>query len=675
VATALAVMLADAIVPGFHADLPWGPIEFAVLLGVVGLALQPLLVAGAVRLGWVGVLVLALLGQAAIVMIAAWLLPSVQVDDVWSALLIAWIVGWLSTSGTDEALVSRLVRQGRRRRAAVADPELSGVVFVQIDGVPFPVLQMAVTAGTVPTLSRWIRSGSHQLHEWTPKLPATTPASQLGILHGVIDGIPAFRWYDRPNDRVLVANRPADAAVIEAELTTGRGLLVDGGVSIGNLFTGDAPQSALTMSRRAEQGEITRHAMALFVASPSGLTRAVSRSVSELLRDRFQARRGVRRDVQPRCHRSWSTAALRAVTNGALRDLNTALVAQHMLRGTRSIYVDYVDYDEIAHHAGILRSESLEALESVDRVLHQLELIASVAPRPYRFVILSDHGQAQGTTFADRYGEELAVVVSRLAATDVAVSSADVEGWGRTRVLVDELATGSGVSGRTMRNASAAMRRRGRDDADAVEAGDSHRSGRAEGDEMFHVFGSGNLGLIYVRGEQQRLTRAQLDERFPALVPGLAAHPGVGFVVVLDETAGPVALGAAGRHRLDDGHVEGEDPLAPFGPNAPAFVLRAALRPEAPDIYVNSLVEPGTEEVAAFEGLVGCHGGLGGWQDRAFVVVPSDLPFPAERVMGADALHSRLVAVLRNLGHRSGIPDTAPIAAAAAESDGQVQPT
>ena len=49
----------------------------------------------------------------------------------------------------------------------------------------------------------------HTLHEWTPKLPATTPASQMGILHGVIDGIPAFRWYDRANDRVLVANKPA----------------------------------------------------------------------------------------------------------------------------------------------------------------------------------------------------------------------------------------------------------------------------------------------------------------------------------------------------------------------------------------------------------------------------------------------------------------------------------
>ena len=202
----------------------------------------------------------------------------------------------------------------------------------------------------------------------------------MGILHGVIDGIPAFRWYDRAHDRVLVANKPADAAVIEANLSTGKGLLVDDGVSISNLFTGDAPTAVLTMSRRARGGEATRQAVAQFVMSPSGLTRALSRSVSELTRDRFQTRRAIRRDVQPRCERNWETALLRCVTNGALRDLNTILVAQHMLNGIRSIYVDYVDYDEIAHHAGILRPESLEALEAVDGVLHQLELVASASP-------------------------------------------------------------------------------------------------------------------------------------------------------------------------------------------------------------------------------------------------------------------------------------------------------
>jgi uncharacterized membrane protein YvlD (DUF360 family) len=662
-ATVLAVLFCNWVVPGFHADVPWGPLGFAVVLAVVGLLLEPLLVAGAVRLGWIGVLLLVFVGQALIVGVAAWLLPRVHVDDFLAAFLVAWIigivstvVGWMTTAGTDEALVGRLVASSRRHPVKVDNPQLPGVIFVQLDGVPFPVLHMSVVAGTLPTLSKWIRAGDHMLYEWTPKLPATTPASQLGILHGVIDGIPAFRWYDRPNDKVMVANRPADAALIEATLTTGRGLLVDGGASISNLFTGDAPTAALTMSRRARGGETTQRAVAKFVAHPAGLPRSLSRTISELVRDRFQARRAIRRDVHPRCRRSWTTALLRSVTNGALRDLNTVLVSQHMLRGTRSVYVDYVDYDEVAHHAGILRPESLEALESIDAVLRQLELVASVSPRPYRFVVLSDHGQSQGETFVDRFGEELAVIVSRLASADVAVSDEDVEGWGRTRVLVDELATGSGVSGRSMRNASEAMQRRNKNKPDSVDAGSVHGAAIKEGDETFHVFGSGNLGLIYVRGEEQRLTRGQLDERFPALVLGLAKHPGVGFVVVMDEAEGPVVLGRDGSLRLTDGHVEGVDPLAAFGPHAAEFVLRVALRPEAPDIYVNSLLDEGTEEVAAFEDLVGCHGGLGGWQDRAFVVVPSDLPFPTERVVGADSLHVALKAILSHLGHRADEP-------------------
>ncbi len=616
-------------------------------------------------------------------MLTAWVLPNVKLDDFWTAFavaivigLVSTVLGWVTSAGTSQVLVSRLVASSRRKPAKLADPEVDGVLFIQLDGVPFPVLQMAITAGTVPTLTRWIRSGTHELREWTPKLPATTPASQMGILHGVIDGIPAFRWYDRANDRVMVANRPADAAVIEENLSTGRGLLVDDGVSISNLFTGDAPTAVLTMSRRVRGGEIARRAVAQFVVSPAGLTRAISRSISELTRDRFQARRAVRRDVQPRCNRTWETAALRCVTNGALRDLNTILVAQHMLRGTRSIYVDYVDYDEIAHHAGILRPESLEALEAVDGVLHQLEQVATAAPRRYHFVILSDHGQAQGTPFADRYGEDLAGLVARLSQSDVAASDGSVEGWGRTQALVNELASTSGATGRGMQSASDAMDKRDRNEPDAVapaaapsapggplrpgtsKKGKAKKGKSTKGDETFHVFGSGNLGLIYVRGEKERLDRRALHARYPGLVDGLAPHPGVGFVVVMDDD-GPVALGNHGWHRLDDGHVEGVDPLTAFGPYAPGFVNRAAHRPECPDIYVNSLVEPGTEEVAAFEDLVGCHGGLGGWQDRASLVVPTDLPFPEERVVGADAMHVALRTILRHLGHRRDVPDGA----------------
>jgi hypothetical protein len=42
--------------------------------------------------------------------------------------------------------------------------------------------------------------------------------------------------------------------------------------------------------------------------------------------------------------------------------------------------------------------------------------------------------------------------------------------------------------------------------------------------------------------------------------------------------------------------------------------------------------------------------------------VPTDLPFPEERVIGADTLHVALRDILRHLGHRRGItePDAPP---------------
>jgi hypothetical protein len=85
-------------------------------------------------------------------------------------------------------------------------------------------------------------------------------------------------------------------------------------------------------------------------------------------------------------------------------------------------------------------------------------------------------------------------------------------------------------------------------------------------------------------------------------------------------------------------------------------MLRAATAmSEAPDLYVNSAVDPGSAEVAAFEPLVGSHGGIGGWQDRGFVLAPPGLFHPETPVVGGDELHRQFVAMLEALGQRTGL--------------------
>ena len=650
----LGLVIASWVLPGFDVRGWVEAFVVAVLVAAIGAVLRVLLIEGAIRLGWAGTILLGLLGQALAVWLVVYAPRGPDAADLGWALLASWIVAmvstlfvWVATAGTDDAVTATLLRRARRHRHTVPDPEVPGVVFVQADGVPYPVLDWCVRAGTLPTLSRWIRGGSHRAVEWRPKLPATTPASQMGILHGTIEGIPAFRWVDRATGKVYVANRPADAAAIEAMHSDGHGLLADDGVSVSNLFTGDAPTAYATMSAvgRGHETRESRRTISEFLSRPAGFARSVTRALSEIARERFQAARARRRDVRPRVHRGWAFAAERAALNGVVRDLNTTLVCDAMLKGRRSIYVDYVDYDAVAHHAGILQPESLDALAGIDAVLAQIEAVAAVAPREYRIVVLSDHGQSQGEIFADRYGEDLAALVSRLADASAVASLRNAEGSGSLNSMVAGNADRDSVAGRALDRASERIT------ADTFE---TEAAEKAQATAEFLVFGSGNLGLVYVAGSDHRWTLDELGDRFPALVPGLVAHEGVGFVVVDTADHGPVALGRGGEHRVGDGVVIGTDPLAPYGPMAAEFVLRAATMPEAPDLYVNSLLDE-LDEVAAFEGLVACHGGLGGWQDRGMVVHPADLEMPSAMVVGADALHRVLVGWLERLGHRTAL--------------------
>lgn len=662
-ATALGLALSGAVLPGLSFDSWWVVAGVALVLSVVGLVLRPVLVAVATPLGWPGALLLALFGQAALVYLALSVVPGVRADSFLTAFLATWMIAalltvtaWILTAGTNDVVFAEVARQ-IRRAAPVTDPDVDGVLFVQLDGVPFPVLQWGIMGGTLPTISRWVRDGSHRFMEWTPTLPATTPASQMGILHGTIDGIPAFRWLDRETGRVFVANRPRDAVDIEAMHSDGRGLLADGGVSVSNLFSGDAPTTFATMSAvgAMRSDNEARRTVNRFLLRPHGFVRGVVRTTSEIVRERFQARRQTRLDMRPRVHRGWSFAGERGALNGVLRDFNTIVVGESLARGARSIYVDYVDYDAVAHHAGIMRPESLDALVGLDTVLGQLERLAAMAPRRYHIVVVSDHGQSQGAIFADRYGEDLSAVVSRLAEVGVAASETNTEGASRVRLLSDEQPQllASALSAGTAETSERAAAEESAVQKASTEA-------RADGGDPsaapLVVFGSGNLGLVYATGERHRLVRRDIESRFPGLLEGLVAHEGVGFVVV-DTDDGPVCIGRHGERRLRDGMVTGRDPLAPFRPEAPEFVLRASTMPESPDIMVNSLLDPVTEEVAAFEGLVGCHGGLGGWQDRAMLVWPVELPDPADRLVGADAVHRQFVAWLEHLGHRRDLRD------------------
>jgi hypothetical protein len=113
---------------------------------------------------------------------------------------------------------------------------------------------------------------------------------------------------------------------------------------------------------------------------------------------------------------------------------------------------------------------------------------------------------------------------------------------------------------------------------------------------------------------------------------------------------------------LDEQRVEGADPLAAFGPNAAQHLRRSDGFAHCPDIMINSTYWADTDEVAAFEELIGSHGGMGGEQSFPFVLSPTHLELPAGTV-GPEAVHRHLRSWLVQLGHPEygePEPSTAP---------------
>jgi hypothetical protein len=268
--------------------------------------------------------------------------------------------------------------------------------------------------------------------------------------------------------------------------------------------------------------------------------------------------------------------------------------------------------------------------------------------------VLSDHGQTQGETFRDRYGQTLEELVRSACDPDstIAVEGGDDDALAYLSAGLTEVARDDTAAGRTVRLAT---RERRADGAVALDSDGRRQIEQTHGDEIpeLSVMASGCLGLISFPREPGRLTRERIEALYPRLIPALRDHPGIGFVLVRSERDGALAIGTGGTCFLDEDRIEGDDPLAAFGPNAADHLRRTDSFAHCADLMINSTLWPEFGEVAAFEELVGSHGGLGGMQSFPFVLHPSDLPWPADEVVGAERVHRIFRGWLAELGHAS----------------------
>jgi uncharacterized membrane protein YvlD (DUF360 family) len=679
VATAALVVLDDWL-SGFAMRAWWQPPVAALLLGVAAAVVWPLVmrVALPVAIFTLGLGGFLLMGAGVLTVFTV--IPGVQVTSFATSVVVA-----LAMSGVAGVISSVLAvnedelffRRARRRAglAELADCP-AGVLFLQIDGLGHDVARRAVRDGSMPTLAAWLRAETHVLTSWHTDWSSQTGASVCGILQGSNDDVPGFRWYEKDRDHVMAVSRPADAAEVERRHSDGRGLLAVGGAGRGNLFTGDAPHVSLTMSSLAVVARASRRARRrrdrigagyyAYFANPVNALRTLGGSLVDVYRELVAAARQRRADVRPRVSRGGIYPLARPGTTVLARDVVVAALVEDMLAGRPVVYADFLGYDEVAHHSGVERFDTLEVLRSIDQQIGRLERATELAPRPYHLVCLSDHGQTQGEAFTARFGESFAELVGRLCGgpvppaarrgllgrrRPVETSRRPAESWQMTSALV-EAASGGGLIARRLRDRV----ERAATDSPATPAGDHGEVRRVARGVVVTV--SGHQAAISFADLPGRVPLETIERRWPDLLPTLVDHDGVGFLLVHSAEFGPVVLGRDGLRRLRSGVVIGEDPLVPYGPHAAGLVARYSTFPHCADVVVNSRYDPVRDEASPFEPHVGSHGGLGGGQQRGFLVYPRSFAEPGE-VVGAEHLHRVLRGWLTDLGHPEPAVDRA----------------
>jgi uncharacterized membrane protein YvlD (DUF360 family) len=641
--SAAALLGAAQILPGASVNNFGGALAAALAIAVLNAILPPLVAALRLPLTLVVGFVLVLVVDALMLLAADAITDGdLSIDSFGAALLVALGASALGVvldvvfgTNDDDTYTLRVTQRVARRSGEQVLTATPGIVFLEIDGLALPVLQRAMRDGSAPNMAAWLAEGTHRLAEWEPDLSSQTGASQAGILLGSNEDIPAFRWVEKETGKLMVCSAPADCAEIERRRRSGRGLLAGGGASRGNLLSGEADHVILTASRMEAETRSNPGYRAFF-ANGFNIMRSLSLFGWEVILEWTAALRAKRRDVRPRGHRGGLYPFMRAALCVVVRDLIVYGILTDMMTGRPAIYATFSSYDEVAHHSGLERADTMEAMRKLDQQFGRIARARPYAARPYELVVLSDHGQTQGATFKQRNGYALEDLVRRsLDDADVA----HVEGGDENRSKVGEAvgeATGTKAGQKRPKNDVS--------DQDAV------------------VLGSGNLGLIYLMAEKRRLTREELDARHPRLLPALQAHSHIGWLLVRSAEDGPLVLGPRGTRYLATGRVEGEDPLAPFAPNAAQHLLRSDGFEHVADVMVGSFYNPVLEEGCAFEELISFHGGIGGPQTRPFLLYPSALPLPPEPLVGAAAVNDVLRAWRALLNGRDVSADGAPSA-------------
>lgn len=509
-----------------------------------------------------------------------------------------------------------------------------GFVGIQIDALAFQDLEQAIADGHLPFLQRLIDRDGWELRRYPAGLPSATPAAQASIFHGTKERIPAFRFYEKQDRRVIIGSQQSSIQYIRDQLPD-HGIL-DGGSSYVNLYDGGADRAVWTLSDRNRRPFLQnlggRRVLLLLMLHPIRTLRMALVAVLEYFREERDRLLSQMRGQAT--HYWWYLPFLHIGTNVVLRELQTLSILLDIHVGVPAIYTTYNAYDEFAHHFGPSSRTAYKSLRALDRRIKEIfKAVNRIPGRPYDVYILSDHGQTPSVPYRVRYEETLGDTIKSAAERGV-FTMARTGDYGPPReaveLLVAEMEGIAATSSYPTRKASLGVGRWLRRHynvfplvAEVVRPLDEHDLVVTYSSSLAHVYWTHPPRPL-------RFEEVRDDPDRRALYYFLVAHGGIGVVLtrMLDGVHAESKRGRALVTAHGDLEVlTGENPLAPFAPDSVErkAILHLMGLDNAGDLVLFGTYDTERDLQVCFDDQVGAHGALGGRQFWPFLLTAPGL--------------------------------------------------
>ena len=467
------------------------------------------------------------------------------------------------------------------------------LVLMQIDGLSHKVLTKAMKEGHAPNIKNLLDSKGYAISPFRCGIATVTIPVLASLFYGV--ELPGNDWYDKET------NQHVDGTIYETKLREdlakqGKEGILAKGVTFSSPLSGGSTDTAMVVNplKDSQKKKGTIRTLLKEAKKDIKLLKkggySLTKTAWNFVRDIFKVRSWMKKEGVSRTKLDKLSPILMSLNHNVIEKVAAEGMKEAIDKGVPVMYTDFAAYDEKAHYFGPHSKESMDMLESIDKLIGEVAEKAESSKDDYEVLVFSDHGQTPSNLFHDVYKMKPGDMIKNFA-----------------------------------RNVA-----------------DSYGKEFKEDDIVFTDAYS--LGNVYFNFSKQKVDLDQVEKHHPGLVDFMKHHPGIGLVcgtqdgsVIMKGKEGTLTVTPDGKHK-----VEGKNPLTSYGDEKVLSdqIVDYMNLEKGGDVVIFGAYEKG--KVLDFNqkySLKSLHGGIGGEQTKPFIINQPDVPIQGSEITEAKQLH------------------------------------